>query len=177
VARRCNQTLLVVIAALVGLLPAPATASDTIGVVMGYGFIGQKRMGVESEGHHLSIGIHSPPPMAGDGLFVMVTLDLVIDRKYEDLTRLALSWSGAWAFGSDSLFGYLGPCFRTGVDGYPKPTFSPLDVGVVGGFALFFGPIGMGGEARVWLGWNIYEDYENEIEPHYDARVFVSYAF
>lgn len=156
---------------------APARAGDGVGVLVGYGLVKQTRLDFESEGHLLSIGVHSPGDALEDGFFASATFDFVIDHEYDDLTQLAFTFEGAYAFGTSFLAGYAGMAIRSGIDGYPKPSWSPLDLGGVAGFIVLMGPVGMGAEVRGWLGWNIYEDIDNRIEPYFDARVYMSVNF
>jgi hypothetical protein len=164
---------LVAVATVLGA-SGPAAASDGIGVLVGYGYVKQERMGFASEGHLLSIGIHSPGDALEDGIFAAATFDFVVDHTYDDLTQLAFTFEGAYAWGSSFLGGYLGFAMRTGIDGYPKASWSPLDPGGVLGFIVLMGPVGIGGEFRGWLGWNVYQDLSNEIEPYFDARMYMS---
>jgi len=162
-------------AALALLLPsAPARAEDGIGFLVGYGYVKQERLGFASEGHLLSVGIHTPGTALEDGVFASATVDVVIDHEYEDLTQLALTLEGAYAFGASFMAGYAGFAMRTGIDGYPKSSWSPFDPGGVLGFIVLMGPLGLGGEVRGWLGWNVYQDLSNEIEPYFDARMYMS---
>ena len=151
-----------------------AHADDEIGILLGYGYVKQSRMSFDSEGHLLSIGVHSPGSMLEDGMFASVTVDFVVDHEYTDLTQLALTMEGAYAWGGDVFAGYGGFAMRCGVDGYPDSSWSPLDPGVVVGFIVMLGPIGVGAEFRGWLGWNVYQDLTNRIEPYFDARAYVS---
>lgn len=159
------------------LLASPrADASDGPGLLVGYGLIRQERLAYSSEGHMFSVGIHTPGDALEDGLFAAFTFDFVIDYEYTDLTQLAFTFEGAYAWGSDVFGTYLGVCMRSGIDGYPKASWSPMDPGAVLGLIAFLGPVGIGAEFRGWLGWNVYDDLDNQIEPYFDARVFMSVA-
>lgn len=167
------------VAAALGVLgaSAPAHAGDGVGVLVGYGIIKQKRLDFESQGHLISVGVHSPGDSLEDGFFASATFDFVIDQEYSDLTQLGFTFEGAYAFGSSFLAGYVGFAMRTSIDGYPRPSWSPMDPGAVAGFIVLMGPVGLGAEFRGWLGWNVYEDFDNRIEPYFDARLYLSVNF
>jgi hypothetical protein len=166
------------VAALVALLSLAGwsgrAAAQEMGVLAGYGYVKQDRMGFGSEGHLLSIGIHTVDSMLESGIFASATIDFVIDHEYTDLTQLAVTIEGAYAWGGDVFNGYAGMALRCGVDGYPDSSWSPLDPGAVVGFIVLMGPLGLGAEFRGWLGWDVYQDVTNRIEPYFDARAYMS---
>lgn len=168
---------LAAVAALLVLAPsAPAHAGDGPGVLMSYGYIAQTRKGDDSTGHLLAIGIHSPGEAIDyEEMFFEASLEFVVDREYDDLTQIAFTGEFAYAMGSRYFGFWSGMAIRTGIDGYPKASWSPMDLGVVLGLGAFLEVVGIGAEGRGWLGWNVYEDLDITIEPYWDFRVWVSF--
>lgn len=163
----------------------PAQADSDIGFFAGYGYLRQERLGLEVQGHLLSVGIHTGSNMLEDGLFAAFSLDFAIDSVYKDLTALGLTWEFGYGFGSEVFGAYVGGAIRSGVDGYSgedtvdnaNSSWSPLDPGAVVGLVALLGSYGIGAELRGWLGWNFYESGDMAIEPYFDARLFMSALF
>lgn len=174
-----------VVAAGVALTAVPAHADSDIGMFAGYGYLRQDRRSAQSEGHLLSVGIHSGSSLLEQGLFTAISIDFAIDYVYKDLSAFGLTAEFGYGFGSEVFGAYVGGAIRSGLDGYSGAdttenavsSWAPIDPGAVVGIIALLGSYGIGAELRGWLGWNFYEDSEMAIEPYFDARIFMSALF
>lgn len=174
-----------VVAAAVAAGALPAHADSDVGFFAGYGYLRQERLGLEVEGHLLSVGIHTGSSLLEEGMFGAFSLDFAIDSVYKDLSAIGLTWEFGYGFGSEVFGAYVGGAIRSGLDGYSgqdtpdnaNSSWAPLDPGAIVGIVALLGSYGIGAELRGWLGWNFYESGDMAIEPYFDARLFMSALF
>ena len=174
-----SPRLIAAAALVLPLFLAPAAhAGDKGGPAIGYGMVYQKRLDVESKGHLIAIGFK----MQDNNVFLLTDLEIVIDDEFHDVTQYGLSTTAGAALGGETAGVYLGGGVRSSIDGYPRPSWSPIDLGLALGLYLNLGPVGIGADGRYWLGFNMYgqgdkgEEATSKIEPYVDWRIWLSFG-
>jgi hypothetical protein len=180
-----SKGLPVVVATGLVLGSVPVRADSSAGVMVGYGYLQQTRLGAESKGHLFSIGIHTGSEILEEGMFGAISLDFAVDHVFKDLSALGMTFEYGYAFGTRFFGGYVGGALRTGLDGYSgqdtvdnaNSSWAPFDPGAMVGIVALLGSYGIGAELRGWLGMNFYESGDTAFEPYFDARLYMSLLF